>query len=242
MSPWFGRRNDVPTDNLDLYYPGDDVVDWVGISLYIVRYYDDNRSEPAYQDNPATFIEPFYAKYAARKPLCLVECGVTHNSRVEGILSEQFAATRIGDLFSAIKVRFPRLKMFCWFDHNNLAGASPDRRLNDYSLPRDSPELAAFQVSVADPYFLTRVDAGTVAEHTYARVTTRFPPQYTGLVDFSLRTYSLTPGLRITRGGHTTRITPEQREFTLPTGTGPVTLSVIDNSNRVAATYKIAAP
>ncbi len=234
--------NDVPTDNLDRYYPGDDVVDWIGISLYLVRYYDDNRLKPAYQDNPATFIEPFYAKYAGRKPLCLVECGVTHNSHVEGAPSEQFAATRIRDLLSAIKVRFPRLKMFCWFDRNNLAGASPDRRLNDYSLPRDSPELAAFQVSVADPYFLTRVDAGTAAEHTYTRVITRLPPQYTGVVDFSLRTYSLMPGLRISRGGHTTRIPPGQRKFALPAGTGPVTLSVIDNSNRIAATYKISAP
>ena len=234
--------NDVPTDNLDRYYPGDDVVDWVGISLYVVRYYDDNRLEPAYQDNPATFIEPFYAKYAARKPLCLVECGVTHNSRVEGMPSEQFAATRIQDLFSAIKVRFPRLKMFCWFDRNNLAGASPDRRLNDYSLPRDSPELAAFRSSIADPYFLTRVDAGAIAEHAYAPITTRFPAHYTGSVNYSLRTYSLMPGLRITRDGHTSRIPPEQREFSLPPGSGQITINVIDEANQIAATDKIAAP
>lgn len=234
--------NDVPTDNLDRYYPGDDVVDWVGISLYVVRYYDDNLAEPAYQDNPATFIEPFYAKYAKRKPLCLVECGVTHNSRVEGMPSEQFAAARIRDLLFAMKVRFPRLKMFCWFDRNNLTGASPDRRLNDYSLPPDSPELAAFQSCVADPYFLTRVDTGATAEHAYLPITTLFPPRYAGEVDFSLRTYSLLPGLQVTRDGHTSRIPPQQREFTLPPGTSTVALSVIDAANRVAATYKIAAP
>ncbi len=239
---WSGRPTTCPPTTLDRYYPGDDVVDWVGISLYVVRYYDDNLSEPAYQDNPATFIEPFYAKYAARKPLCLVECGVTHNSRVEGSRRSSSPPRASATCSFAIKVRFPRLKMFCWFDRNNLTGASPDRRLNDYSLPPDSPELAAFQSCVADPYFLTRVDTGATAEHAYLPITTLFPPRYAGEVDFSLRTYSLLPGLQVTRDGHTSRIPPQQREFTLPPGTSTVALSVIDAANRVAATYKIAAP
>ncbi|MDQ2688532.1 MAG: hypothetical protein M3Y28_11775, partial [Armatimonadota bacterium] len=31
--------NAVPVTGVDAYYPGDDAVDWVGISLYLVRYY-----------------------------------------------------------------------------------------------------------------------------------------------------------------------------------------------------------
>ena len=152
--------NAVPLENLDRYFPGDDVVDWVGISLYLVRFYDDNLRRPAWQDHPLTFIEPFYRKYAARHPLCLVEWGVTRRSRVEGIDADPFAAARIEDLFSALKVRFPRLKMACAFDRNNLTGARAGRRLNDYSLPAGSLALDAYRQATSDPYFLTAVEPG----------------------------------------------------------------------------------
>jgi hypothetical protein len=172
--------------NVDAYYPGDDAVDWVGISLYLVRFYDDDLRRPAWQDNPIGFIAPFYQKYAARKPFCLVECGVSRRSRVEGVDADAFAATRIEDLLDAARVRFPRLKMLCWFDRNNLTGAIPDRRLNDYSNPPGSLALQTMQNAAADPYFLgSPTDHPTVG---YQRLSTSLPPHYTGILLGSLST------------------------------------------------------
>jgi len=229
----------VPTYNLDLYYPGDDVVDWVGISLYLVRFADDNLSRPAWQDGPASFIAPFYAKYAARKPLCLVECGVSRRSRAEGRDADAFAAARISDLLDAIKIRFPRLKMFCWFTRNNLETAREGRRLNDYSLPGGSEALAAFRASISDPYFLSRL--GDTPPYRYQTLAGRLPPAATGTISAAISTYSPFPTLEVARGG-VTRHTGHPFSLFLPPGRGPVTVRVRDAQGRAAKTVTLAAP
>ncbi len=231
--------NAVPASGVDAYYPGDDAVDWVGISLYLVRFYDDNLKRPAWRDAPEGFIDPFYAKYAARKPLCLVECGITRRSRVEGADADPFAAARIADLFDALRVRYPRLKMACWFDRNNLTGAVPARRLNDYSLPRGSLALAAFQAATADPYFL-----GSARERAplgYARVGSRLPSGYAGPLVFSLSSYALDAVVTVGQGGKQSRLARPFRWFATP-GRGPLRVRVVDKQGRVAAAATLAAP
>ncbi len=229
----------VPTYNLDLYYPGDDVVDWVGISLYLVRFYDDKLSQPAWQDNPASLIAPFYAKYAARKPLCLVECGVSRRSHVEGRDADSFAAARIFDLLDAIKIRFPRLKMFCWFTRNNLETAGAGRRLNDYSLPEGSPALAAFRAATSDPYFLSQLS--DVPPYRYHSIGSRLPPGYTGSLSAAISTYSLNPTLEMTRDG-VTRRTGRPFSVFVPPGRGPVIVSIRDEQGKTAKTWRVAGP
>ena len=229
----------VPTYNLDLYYPGDDVVDWVGISLYLVRYYDDALSRPAWQDGPASFIAPFYAKYAARKPLCLTECGVSRRSRVEGRSADDYAAARIFDLLDAIKIRYPLLKMFCWFTRNNLELAQEGRRLNDYSLPPGSGALAAFRSAVADPYFLSRF--GDVPPYRYQVMASKMPSRYLGSLSAAISTYSLHPTLEITRGG-ATRQTHHPFSLFVPPGRGPLIVRIRDERGRVARSVTVAAP
>lgn len=231
--------NAVPASGVDAYYPGDDAVDWVGISLYLVRFYDDNLQRPAWRDGPEGFIDPFYSRYAGRKPLCLVECGITRRSRVEGADADPFAAARIADLFDALRVRYPRLKMVCWFDRNNLTGASPARRLNDYSLPRGSLALSAFQAATSDPYFLG--SAGERAPLGYARVSSRLPQGYAGPLVFSLSSYALDSAIMVTQGGKQARLTRPFRYFATP-GRGPLRVRVVDKRGRVAATTLLAAP
>ena len=201
----------VPTYNLDLYYPGDDVVDWVGISLYLVRFYDDDLRRPAWQDGPASFIAPFYAKYAARKPLCLTECGISRRSRAEGRDADFYASARIFDLLDAIKIRYPRLKMFCWFTRDNLETAGEGRRLNDYSLPEGSGALTAFRAAISDPYFLSRL--GDAPPYRYQVVGSRLPVGFTGSLSAAVSTYSLQPTLEVTRGGVTRRDRPSLQPF-----------------------------
>lgn len=227
----------VPTYNLDVYYPGDDVVDWVGISLYLVRFYDDILSRPAWQDGPASFIEPFYTKFAARKPLCLVECGVTRRSRAEGNGADAYASARIFDLLDAIKIRYPRLKMFCWFTCNNLETAQAGRRLNDYSLPDGSLALAAFHSATADPYFLSHV--GDNPPYRYQVISSCLPPGYQGNLSAAISTYSLSPTLEVTWGGQTHR-TGHPFSVFVPPGHGLVIVTVRDAQGKAAKTLPVA--
>ncbi|BDI30938.1 hypothetical protein CCAX7_29890 [Capsulimonas corticalis] len=233
--------NAVPVSNIDEYYPGDDAVDWVGVSLYVVRFYDDHLNEPAWRDGPVGFIEPFYQKYAARKPLCLVECGVTRRSRVEGADADAFAAARWQDLFDAVRIRYPRLKMVCFFDRDNLTGAIPGRRLNDYALPDGSAALASVRDAVADPYFLGEVSDHPASSRAYLPVTTSFPPGYHGSVSASVCTYSLKPILNIQRGARTLRVTRPYR-FAMPAGQGALVVTVRDEKGRAAKVQTVFAP
>ncbi len=226
----------VPTYNLDKYYPGDDAVDWVGISLYLVRYYDDNLSRPAFGDGPASFIAPFYAKYAARKPLCLTECGVSRQSRAEGRPADDYASARIFDLLDAIKIRFPRLKMFCWFTRNNLQTARAGRQLNDYSLPDGSPALAAFRTAISDPYFLSHF--GDVPPYTYRSVQNRLPQGYVGSLNAAISTYTFAPTFEISGRGRTERTGHPFSLFVSP-ALGPLTVRVRDAQGKVAKSVEV---
>ena len=226
----------VPTYNLDNYYPGDDAVDWVGISLYLVRYYDDNVNRPAFNDGPASFIAPFYAKYAARKPLCLTECGISRRSRAEGQDADEYASARIFDLMDAIKIRFPRLKMFCWFPRNNLATARAGRQLNDYSLPDGSGALAAFRTAVADPYFLSRF--GDIPPYTYRVIGNRLPPGYVGSLSAAISTYTFTPTFEIAAKGRIYRTGHPFSLFVSP-ALGPLTVRVLDAQGKVAKSVAV---
>lgn len=225
--------NAIPTSNLDKYYPGDDVVDWVGISLYVTRYYDDRLSRPAWQDNPIWLIDPFYKKYASRKPLCLVECGVTRRSRVEGTNADTFAADRIEDLLNGIKIRYPRLKMACFFDRNNLTGAIPGRRLNDYALPSGSMALTAISSELKDPYFLGSVKDNIGSPISYNRVRGALPRDYSGEIAASISTYTLDPWLEIRCGANIQKIARPYR-FHIPAGMEPVEINIHDGAGHIA--------
>lgn len=231
--------NSIPTTNLDEYYPGDDVVDWVGISLYIVRYYDDDLSRPAYQDSIESMIDPFYKKYAARKPLCLAECGITRRSRVEGIDADSFASDRIQDLMEAVKIRYPRLKMMCFFDRNNLDTAIDGRRLNDYSFPEGSLALASLSREMQDPYFLGHVRGESTSPICYSPTST-LPEGYNGDVYVSLSTYSVEPYLQISRGDTSIKVA-RPFHFTVPSGDGPVNITVYDDKGHIAKKAQLNA-
>jgi len=234
--------NVVPLSNIDNYYPGDDVVDWVGVSLYIVRYYDDNPRRPAWQDSVENYVDPFYDKYAARKPLCIVETGVTRRSRLEGADADTFAAQRIVDLLDAVKIRYPRLKMICFFDRNNIAKGDcegPAGR-NDFSFPRGSQALGAVQDEMQDPYFLGSFDDDG-APYAYEPVDGALPAGYDGDVVASVSTYCLAPSLRVERGDDPVR-TGRPFRFSVPNGDGPLAVSVYDANGHLAKSVHLAAP
>jgi hypothetical protein len=233
--------NQIPLANLDLYYPGDACVDWVGISLYTVRFYDDDPSRPAYQDNPATMIDPIYRRFASRKPICLAECGITRRSRIENVDADDFAGARLTDLLNAVRVRFPRLKMLCFFDQDNLTGAAPNRRLNDYSLPDGSLALAAVKQAAADPYFLSRFREDAGSPIGYEQVTTTLPRNYSGPIMASIITYDLHPTMLLSQA-HKTQTLYRPYVGQVNSSAGPVNVTVTDSHGKVVQSIELALP
>ena len=150
----------IPVDTIPAYYPGDQAVDWVGVNLYSVLYYDNDRRRPATED-PTDLLRPIYNKYATRKPIAVGEWAATHFAACEGIARPEFAAEKIARFYVALPRLFPRVKMVNWYDANNLREAQVGRRLNNYQLTDHPTVLSAYRSAVSDPWFLGRYTAST---------------------------------------------------------------------------------
>ncbi len=101
---WSPNAEDFPASNTAArYYPGDDVVDWVGID--------------AYDGGPATgwrglgrLIAPLYDAYAERKPVMLSEVGAANDRGRGGAFIDGLAAE--------LPMRYPRVRAVVWFDQS----------------------------------------------------------------------------------------------------------------------------
>jgi len=151
------------------YYPGDDYIDWIGVSVY-------GPQEPG--EDWQTFTEVLdsaYAELAAispAKPLALLEFGVT-----EGIPGHDKAAW-ISDALAAIKGgRYPRLKAVSYWHEKwrNDNGSVSNLRIDS------SPAaLAAYRQGVADPVFVTGATvAGAATAPQPTATATASPPTRT---------------------------------------------------------------
>lgn len=147
------------TVNAEMYYPGDEYVDWVGISAYHRTNYRNNKGElpgafdMAYRTrgsygNDAYYGQGFYdydplvaMKHVAdlanahNKPMMVSECGFTNNSARYGDATA-YAADQINKFYSYLNMVYPQIKAAFYFDQNNMATAEAQ----DYSIT-DKPEL-----------------------------------------------------------------------------------------------------
>jgi hypothetical protein len=127
-------------NTVDLYYPGDGYVDWLGISDYGTL-------------DPRVPISPFARKIdvsgvygtlvsRSRRPMAVVEMGTADNAAAEkaGWIAAAFAALRSG--------RYPRIRAATWWDMDSGVNTRID----------SSPaSLAAFRAGVAGTFFSARL-------------------------------------------------------------------------------------
>lgn len=130
------------------YYPGDDYVDWIGVSIYGAQ---DAEAEWS------TFNERFQVVYhelnqttviARTKPIAVVEMGVTedHPTGVKSVwISEALAIIRAGT--------YPRLKGISWWQEKwtNSDGSESNLRIDS-----STASETAYRQGVAASFFVTR--------------------------------------------------------------------------------------
>ncbi|MBV9212998.1 MAG: beta-mannanase, partial [Actinobacteria bacterium] len=126
------------------YYPGDEYVDWVGLSVYGAQ----DRSERWLSFRSA--LGDAYARAArmTRRPLAILETAVDEQPAHDKAawIRRAFRALRSGD--------YPRIRAVSWWDERfpNDGGLPPsDLRINS-----SQASLDAFRAATADPWFVTR--------------------------------------------------------------------------------------
>jgi hypothetical protein len=192
----------VLTDADDMYepfYPGDDVVDWVGMTIYhwgLSYPWLENELPPplafarALTDNGGT-LPNFYARYCGgglhAKPLAIPETSAFYNTQQPG--PEDLAIKQGwwqqtfnlgGDTSQAwdIPTHFPRLKCINWFDHLKPETEAQSQWI-DWRVSADPLLRGAFLDYVRTPrggqaYFLTAPEAQALW-NPYAIMPTNLP-------------------------------------------------------------------
>ncbi|MEV4757070.1 glycosyl hydrolase [Micromonospora sp. NPDC049559] len=133
---WGPNYASIPGDSWNAmanYYPGDEYVDWVGVSGYTdaVRY------------TPDALYGAVYQQFAHRKPIMLAETGVRNKG---GDLSADWI-----DLLRQWIDDHRGVAAMVWFDtdtHNR-----GEKQYINYRVDRDPAMLAAYQRLASDPHF-----------------------------------------------------------------------------------------
>ncbi|WP_258171124.1 glycoside hydrolase family 26 protein [Paenibacillus sp. R14(2021)] len=144
----------LPEYNIQDYYPGDDAVDWVGVSLYSIF---NPALDPLKQgEDRSSHIEKFdqiYKLYAARKPVFISEGGVAYMYPEKKQDVTDWAVYKMKEFYASLPMLYPRVKAVFWFDSNHDASA----RIKYYMLSANAKLLNGYKQSVANPFYLSSI-------------------------------------------------------------------------------------
>jgi len=111
----------------EYFYPGDEYVDWIGVSNYMVQYFSgDKNANPknaiyfmtgvySWATNKLKPIMDFMAKNNIQKPVMISEGGVsTHNSY--GDECQAWATPRLRNMLWSVIMKYPQIKMINYFN------------------------------------------------------------------------------------------------------------------------------
>jgi hypothetical protein len=148
--------NDVPAMAMDPYYPGDDYVDWVGVSLYTEPFSHGNKDENMTATSPVERLDYVYSHYADRKPIMISETGVSHYSSVDDKSYTDWARMNLARIYQVMPYKYPRLKLITYFNVDK----TKEQSANNYMIDSDAELLDLYRKMISDGHFLSEVVQG----------------------------------------------------------------------------------
>ncbi|RYG68708.1 hypothetical protein EON80_11090, partial [bacterium] len=158
--------NNPPLANALDYYPGDDACDWVGVNLYSVPFHENRRDKPAFDESPLALLDPIYNRFAVKKPIAICEFAAAHQSAVDMKVIPDFAIDKINQLYGALPLKYPRVKMINWFNMDTIKYPTPGKSRNNYLLMKHPRVIKAWREATGSAHFLTG----------YQRLADQLPP------------------------------------------------------------------
>jgi len=138
---WMWSPNEAVDTNLLVYYPGDEYVDWVGISGFNWG----NTRYTKWRSLDQIFTKSLNQLKNINKPIAFAELGCVEDK------SDSLAKAKwITDGFNSLKSKFPKVKMIVW---NN----SKSFRVYDWRVNTSISSLKSFRKAVSSKYFADQV-------------------------------------------------------------------------------------
>ncbi|OON95776.1 MAG: hypothetical protein ATN36_07565 [Epulopiscium sp. Nele67-Bin005] len=162
-------------EDVSIYYPGDEYVDWVGLNMFLPRL----RNGEIAQDNYSSIIDMWYKTFQSTKPMMLTSLGVSYFSSEDYIYTTSEAKDKLEYFYSELPEKYPRIKGILYVDANmQEMGGKEDYRIsvetaitshvnmlmeNDIFLH----ELQTHSDDVADQYIYYSIPALTYGDKYY---------------------------------------------------------------------------
>ena len=142
--------NFYPDDTIDLYYPGDEYVDYVGLSVYKEYVPEtDPLGQGVDRGRWSNVLDRVYDTYGERKPIIISESGCSYFSvKMQSDITD-FAVQQMKDYYTYLPIKYPNLKMAVLFNKEDAGG-------RQFLLSRNSAVLEAYKSGIASsPRFIS---------------------------------------------------------------------------------------
>lgn len=122
---WSPNQESAWHVEMDDFYPGDEYVDWVGISAYSNRYFLGQEESEEYLEivfksganaDPVLAVQEIVQTYGDRKPILIAESGFSHYSYPEQEDTSLWALERMKEFYSYLPMIYPQIKGIAFFD------------------------------------------------------------------------------------------------------------------------------
>lgn len=147
--------NYFPVDNIEDYYPGDDYVDWVGVSMYHSPTPSlDPLGKGVDRVSYVEKLDQVYKLYSDRKPIMISEGAVAYTSSDEGNKDvTPWAVANIRQFYASLAMKYPKIKAVYWFNNNVDTGTIK----NYYKLSSNQPFLNAYKSAIQNSFYLSNI-------------------------------------------------------------------------------------
>lgn len=112
--------NFYPENNMHLYYPGDEYVDYVGISSY--KHYQPSADPLGLGVDRSRWsdqLDTICSLYGHKKPIIISEGGASYRDHVTGADITGFASSQLYDFYTYLPIKYPQVKAVYIFDCND---------------------------------------------------------------------------------------------------------------------------
>ncbi|HHX59725.1 MAG TPA: hypothetical protein GX707_03145 [Epulopiscium sp.] len=137
-----------------IYYPGDEYVDWIGISMYFPIY----KNNEKYHVDIEEKLSYFYNMYKDTKPMMISKLAISHYSKEDHTFYIEEARDIINQIYSEIPVHYPRIKAINYIDIDNIKVAPQQMGRDNFRVSTESKITNVYKEAINNPYYLEKVE------------------------------------------------------------------------------------
>jgi len=138
----------------DVFYPGHDYVDWVGINISASVHENGDPFIPGTLER----FRAFYQIYQNYKPIMISSFGVSHFSTINHIYHPQLTGQKISDFYNMLLDHYPRVKAIIYYDVDNVREPTGRNSSDNFSITANQIVLDFYRYVVEDERFIQEVN------------------------------------------------------------------------------------